>query len=1481
MFNYLEVKIKDFSGGMTDRFIDGPHNTSKKIANLNITKFNTLEIRDGYRWYLEPRLFESTYASATNTGYLGVVNLAEESHLIISQGPNFHVLNKEVQLEANTTSNTASSDGYIDSNKIHFNLNHGFSNGDEIYFEGMETLATGVEDRVAYYANVQSASGSSIKVHLSYANAVAGGGAGTGAITLTGTTFFRTIKVTKKATATEIQPPTSGNTLLKLATLGDYQAVCFSEWQDQLLTTSDSSSQTELSRPGMVYYGTVPIIVDNSASGINGHKFKAVGHGLTVGDTLAYESLSGSDDSSLTDYVTYYISDETDPVGADEFRVSSAAASGDIGLTAAIGVSEFNPTTLGWKSHTLGLPIPCVDTNGNINYTSFTQVQHASALNSTSAKTFLYACVYKYIYYANGIKKVIYGPPRKLNASMADYSIEQDYDPGFSVDEITTADGSGTLDGVIPVAATTGLKIGDIINVTNSDNDTVRETSGNVKDFHITEIADGVSITVAEGAGGEPLNTISPDVTTADGSGTSGGVIPVAATTGLEIDDIINVTNAAGDTIKATTGTVVKDFHIIAISAGVSITVSAESGGGALDITTASIISTDKIYLPNIVSTDKIYLPGQINKATGAERGYTVTVTAPCLQTATEGIYKDAQWDLNRVMIEIYRTKANGTVYYHIGGMRNKAGSATADAITDNLTDDAIGLKRALYTTGGILERHPAPPCKYILTSKNVSYFANVIEEVESITEGKFFKESKPTRVYQSIPGQTSSIGSSSYVDLDDDIVGIGEVNGLPLVFTETYIYRIEGVISAIGSGTMRARIVDENIGCCSHASIVKTPRGLFFAGLNGFYQTDGYKVVSITEHLDDSFRDITKNATARKLINGTYDEKTLRIIWGVCEENNTEANLAWVLNLRTGGFTTIEGTSFAANSLAMLNDEMYRSDQYGTIYRHSEEYLHDSVLTYGADSLPDPVHEWLRTPILFDYLSNAMHFGFPAKRKWVNEATFSIQSNSNLGLQPTSTNDGSSLVDKLKPITRGSTWTWEDPDFVWGDSRFKWGTPDVVTGVRRFPRSSMRCRRKQVGLKPAEYTRYLSDDWYKAFLSYDDETGLLSAIVYQWPQELEASSICFPTTLDASTGRYIYDAEGTTTSCYAIEERTSNTEIKFYAGSLDGWLTYTSGNYLTFKDDNTKDQVIKLSSNLYTYDATQPAGSKETGTFGVTKDWTIEFWMQCDANSTGHIFALDNHTIAHDNPGTTIFFEYGYLSVKLYSDTGSQILWRTTHSTYEDSNIVWNGSTWNHIVLTSRGTALETDTFKTNAATDGDSTPGLTVYYNGVRSNANDDDSTVRSALITAGDAGAALTTPNIFLGDSDLEGASINMFKIWDAYKTEAQVQVDYNEGSPLDTTEAANCAMQLKFDELALGTLTNGITLLNTGYTGTTATATVNTATDTDELEVVTKNVEWTIKKKELEQTIEIKEIDIKYSVMDNVEGRFQKEDEASNE
>jgi hypothetical protein len=346
------------------------------------------------------------------------------------------------------------------------------------------------------------------------------------------------------------------------------------------------------------------------------------------------------------------------------------------------------------------------------------------------------------------------------------------------------------------------------------------------------------------------------------------------------------------------------------------------------------------------------------------------------------------------------------------------------------------------------------------------------------------------------------SIGDTFYVDLDDEITGAGEVGGLPIIFTGSYIYRLEGMLDNTGDGTFRSRVIDEHIGCLAHASIVKTPMGLYFAGSNGFYVTDGYKIKPLTADLEQSYSDLISSDTAKTVVNGTYDERNQKIYWGVAKRGSTVADLVWVLDLASHGFTMMDSPRFEATSMVTRNGELYRGDQTGVVYRHSNDFKHDYPRTLSEPTASTlaaivGVHNWDKRHIDFEYISSATHFGDPARRKWVNEATFSLEAPGNIGVVPTSLNDANNITTDLKEITRESTWTWRDPDFSWKSENFKWAMPDVVTAPRRFPRKESRCRRKQIGLKPFRHKMYTSGTatdpaWGLATVSFNISTGSL-----------------------------------------------------------------------------------------------------------------------------------------------------------------------------------------------------------------------------------------------------------------------------------------------------------------------------------------------------------------------------------------------------
>ena len=86
----------------------------------------------------------------------------------------------------------------------------------------------------------------------------------------------------------------------------------------------------------------------------------------------------------------------------------------------------------------------------------------------------------------------------------------------------------------------------------------------------------------------------------------------------------------------------------------------------------------------------------------------------------------------NPVRIVIYRTVANGTIYYHdVGSAFSDAyNSVTTDSVTVRLTqsDTSIATERLLYTTGGAIEAEAFPPCSATTRHQNRVFMADTVD---------------------------------------------------------------------------------------------------------------------------------------------------------------------------------------------------------------------------------------------------------------------------------------------------------------------------------------------------------------------------------------------------------------------------------------------------------------------------------------------------------------------------------------------------------------------------------------------------------------------------------------------------------------------------------------------------------------------------------------------------------------------------------
>lgn len=473
------------------------------------------------------------------------------------------------------------------------------------------------------------------------------------------------------------------------------------------------------------------------------------------------------------------------------------------------------------------------------------------------------------------------------------------------------------------------------------------------------------------------------------------------------------------------------------------------------------------------------------------------------------------QVDNANVKIELYRTTQGTSTFYRIAQLA--MGTASFNDVT---TDANLIGNPQLYINGGGSDHYQAPRCKHMTVVGDIAYYAAVVEELNS------GDEYRPYRLVQSIPGSITAIDQSFFRDLDDEIVGVSHTNGYPIVFTKSFIYRIDGVIDSFGNGSMRLKVLSDSYGCASASGIVRTNDGLYWAGDHGFYATDGFKITVLTLELTKSYNELVGTVIQQDRIHGAYDSENERVYWSV-SESDSENNLMWVLNVnpiqrgKRPGFTKFRSGGIKPVSTMFFGDDLLIASNEGSIFRHNDRIQTD--LLFNATTIP---FAWSTKNIDYDFETSVTNFGNPAVRKWVADMTVSFKTETNIAMLPISNNDDERQVRDMKEIRSFGTFYWGDPDFIWGSNEIRWRKPETESKTRHFPRSTMRCRRKQLRLKPATTVVYISDDKTVADVSLinpaDPNTNAAVVIqgTYQWPTDVVGYYIRFET--DGYVGRYL-----------------------------------------------------------------------------------------------------------------------------------------------------------------------------------------------------------------------------------------------------------------------------------------------------------------------------------------------------------------------
>jgi hypothetical protein len=456
--------------------------------------------------------------------------------------------------------------------------------------------------------------------------------------------------------------------------------------------------------------------------------------------------------------------------------------------------------------------------------------------------------------------------------------------------------------------------------------------------------------------------------------------------------------------------------------------------------------------------------------------------------------------DTSNIKVKIYRTANGGNTYYYEGEVTN--GTTSYNSTTSDATLQANNI--LLYTEGGVVENDPPPSSKYVHIVNGYAYYGHCVDGAQTLSN----------RVRQSLRDDPDSCPGDFYVDLKDAVTGISSFNQNPIVFGTTKVYRLDGAFDELGQGSISYEEISKTTGCVSARSIVQTREGVFFAGNDGFYWTNGYDVKKISDSLNDTYADITSTDTKKARIYGSYDAAQSRVYWAVQYESSSSDNDAFlVLDLRWGvradaTFTTwSNGDSFAPTTVGFYNGDLIRTDRRGYLFKHNSDYSTDPKV----DTLVVAT-AWATKAIIPDYRSSHLDCGLPQVRKWATRLCVTADNFSELSLQVTSYNDQSTVGKDLKEIRSRANVAWGNPVPVWRDDDFLWSAYGLVEQWRRFNATALRFSRKQIQITTAYTNIYKSDDFSAVSIDATAKTATLTNGAYEFPTQSVDYYISFET---------------------------------------------------------------------------------------------------------------------------------------------------------------------------------------------------------------------------------------------------------------------------------------------------------------------------------------------------------------------------------
>lgn len=206
-----------------------------------------------------------------------------------------------------------------------------------------------------------------------------------------------------------------------------------------------------------------------------------------------------------------------------------------------------------------------------------------------------------------------------------------------------------------------------------------------------------------------------------------------------------------------------------------------------------------------------------------------VTLTIPTLRVTSKPA---------TVQIQVYRTVANGTVYYKQTDSASPLyNDPQVDTVTYNVnppaTDTAILSNPLIYTTGGVLENDQAPSCGSITVYRNRFVYAG-LEKKQEIAYSKTVSATEPPNwnAAYTISVQAGGEQVTATATLDEKLI----------IFKPSALSVIAGdgpFDTGLSSDFQSPVAIATDVGSANPLSVVLFPNGLLFQSAKGLYLLD------------------------------------------------------------------------------------------------------------------------------------------------------------------------------------------------------------------------------------------------------------------------------------------------------------------------------------------------------------------------------------------------------------------------------------------------------------------------------------------------------------------------------------------------------------------------------------------------------------------------------------------------------------------